>query len=400
MSTWSTKKFSEITEFIQGGGTPSTNDISYWNGNVSWLTPAEITNHPDMYISDTKRHITENGVANSSAKVFEPNTVLMASRATIGTVVLNSLPMATNQGFINIKPKEELNPEFLYFWINANRNFLESQGTGSTFREISKGIFKNLEISYPKKETQNSVVYILKTIKSKINTLNKNIQQYKQLKQSLMEKLFYSVTDLPNGWEVKKAGEVVDIVKKSKVITGDSPIPFIPMSLIADDSLYCRNFEMKRKDNIASGTYFENKSLLVSKITPCFENGKQGIADIPNEYGITSTEIIPLKSKSNTFNIKYLHYLLIEKNRRVYLASTMEGTTGRQRLKTNVLLDLLIPVAPLEEQNRIIDLLEGIDQKVDLIKGKLTLYNNLFNSLLHKLMNQEIDVSNLEFENA
>ncbi len=282
-----------------------------------------------------------------------------------------------------------------FFYYNLLSKPLPNRGYNRHFK-----LLQELTIDLPTQTQQHVIVHILDTLDKKINLIKNELTKYKQLKQALMEKLFYSTADLPNGWEIKRVGEVVGIVKKNKVNIGDNPIPFIPMSLIADDRLYCQNFEMRSKNNIASGTYFENKALLVSKITPCFENGKQGIADIPNEYGITSTEIIPLKSKTDTFNIKYLHYLLIEKNRRTYLASTMEGTTGRQRLKTSVLLDLSIPVAPIEEQNRIIYLLEGVDQKVDVIKGKLTIYNNLFNSLLHKLMNQEIDISNLEFKNA
>lgn len=393
MTTWNTKKFSEVAESIQGGGTPSTNDISYWNGNVAWLTPAEITNYPDIYISNTKRHITDKGVGNSSAKVFEPNTVLMTSRATIGTVVLNSVPMATNQGFINIKPKKDLNPEFLYFWINANRVFLESQGTGSTFKEISKGVFKNLEISYPEIEAQKNIVYTLTTIRKKLKVLNKQIQHYRQLKQSLMEKLFTEglrkeqkvVSEeglIPQSWVVQNLYEIADYTTgklDSNAMVEGGEYPFFTC---AQETFAINDFA------------FDQEALLLAG------NNARGIYSIKYYKGkfnaYQRTYVISIK---NTQIVKYAFLKYVIQRKLENLRAQSLGSTTKY-ITATILKNIKVLLPSVEEQSEIAESLDILETKIQNSSTELKIYEKLFNIVLNKLMNQEIDVSNLEFENA
>ncbi|MBP1465023.1 restriction endonuclease subunit S [Candidatus Chloroploca sp. M-50] len=98
---WRTTTLGEMGA-VSGGGTPSTSIDAYWNGDIPWLVPSDVTSNPELYISRTSRNITSNGLENSSTKLLPPGTVLMTSRATIGEVVINTVEMATNQGFINL----------------------------------------------------------------------------------------------------------------------------------------------------------------------------------------------------------------------------------------------------------------------------------------------------------
>src|SRR5690349_20579744 len=100
-ANWKTVKLGDLGK-ISGGGTPSTKVGEYWGGDIPWLTPGEISQINNIFIATTERKITNAGLVSSSLDVLPIGTVLMTSRATIGEVAINTVPMTTNQGFINI----------------------------------------------------------------------------------------------------------------------------------------------------------------------------------------------------------------------------------------------------------------------------------------------------------
>lgn len=188
---WKTKKIKEVIKEISGGGTPSTQNKNYWNGDILWLTPTDVTTNKKMYIDKSTRTISELGLKNSSAKLLKPNTILMTSRATIAEVTINTVPMTTNQGFINIVFKEEeVIPEYAYFWIKFHKGYIESQATGSTFKEISKGVFKNLEFSYPDLPEQKNIIAQLKLIEDQIEISSNIAESYKELRSIILYRVF------------------------------------------------------------------------------------------------------------------------------------------------------------------------------------------------------------------
>jgi type I restriction enzyme, S subunit len=128
------------------GGTPDTNNSSYWNGGIQWCTPSEITSLNSKYISSTERTLSNDGLNNSSANLLPPNTLIVCTRATVGDCAINTSPMATNQGFKSLILKQEYSPEFVYYLICHNKHQLVRYASGSTFLEISMRDFCNLII--------------------------------------------------------------------------------------------------------------------------------------------------------------------------------------------------------------------------------------------------------------
>jgi len=198
---------------------------------------------------------------------------------------------------------------------------------------------------------------------------------------------------IPEHWEVVKLGEVFKITQKPKNLKLENYnlIPFIPMENIGFGT-FNPKYVMKNPKDILSGTYFEKGDLLLAKITPSFENGKQSVVnDIPIEFGIATTEVIPLKQTEKSL-ISYLFYYLMKPEFRKYLALKMEGSTGRKRLPKEVLFNSLIPLPPLDEQQKIANILTTIDQKIQAEEKKKTVLQNLFKTLLQQLMTGKIRV--------
>lgn len=138
---------------VYGGATPKTKDERCWNGEFRWITPAELDNKT-VYISETARTITGEGVASASLTPLPKGTVLLSSRAPIGKVAITNVEMYCNQGFKNIVCGSRLNPRYLYSLLRFNTDYLNSLGRGATFKEISKRVVENIMIPVPQIDLQ------------------------------------------------------------------------------------------------------------------------------------------------------------------------------------------------------------------------------------------------------
>ena len=136
------------------GSTPNSKNSSYWNGEIKWITPAEMTEE-SYYIYDTERHLTEEGLKAANLTLLPCRSVLFSTRAPIGKVGLVGSPMYCNQGFKNFVCGDQLNPVYLYYSLIFKREYLVSLGTGTTFKELSKKAVENLKIAVPPLILQN-----------------------------------------------------------------------------------------------------------------------------------------------------------------------------------------------------------------------------------------------------
>ena len=146
---WKLKHVSEIGDII-GGGTPSTDNEEYWNGNIPWLSPADLTDYQGVYIDKGANNITELGLAKSSAKMMPKDTVLLSSRAPIGYVALAKNDICTNQGFKSVVCNQSImKPSYLYLYFKLNKSYLQSFASGATFPELSGSMVKKLKVLVP-----------------------------------------------------------------------------------------------------------------------------------------------------------------------------------------------------------------------------------------------------------
>lgn len=186
---WRVGKIGDEIETI-GGGTPSTKEPSYWdNGNIIWYSPTDLTRSKSMYTTSTSKMITDLGLKRSSAKLFPKYSILMTSRATVGEITINICEACTNQGFIVMIPNEKLSLYFLYTWLKSNLKTVHNLASGSTFPEISKSDFRNIEVvvgSYSVLSNYNETIKpIFKSIENNIL----EIEMLAQLRDTLLPKL-------------------------------------------------------------------------------------------------------------------------------------------------------------------------------------------------------------------
>jgi type I restriction enzyme S subunit len=226
---WEVKTLNHIGQ-IYTGGTPSTTNPEYWDGDINWIIPSEVTQIEGPFLYSSERKITEKGLKNSSAKVVPENSIIVCTRATIGNCVINKVPIATNQGFKSLSPYEIHDVKFIYYSIVKNKNNLLRLGAGSTFLEVSRRDFERIRLAIPPLSEQQKIAEILSTWDRAIEQTRQLIEAKRRLKKGLMQQLltgrmrfpgFGSPVEkrgeLPEGWERKK------INKLGKVYSGGTP---------------------------------------------------------------------------------------------------------------------------------------------------------------------------------
>lgn len=194
---WVVKRLDELAE-VRSGGTPSTARDEYWDGNIPWCTPTDITALDGYkYLDATNRSISTLGLESSSAELVPANSVVMTSRATIGECAISLVPVCTNQGFKSFVPRESVDAEFLYYLLVMQRpGFMRLCG-GSTFLEIGKRQISSFEVRIPPTETEQvDISATLSDMDAEIAALEAKLAKTRRIQQGMMQQLLTGRTRL------------------------------------------------------------------------------------------------------------------------------------------------------------------------------------------------------------
>lgn len=324
--------------------------------------------------------------------------------------ILDDIPLdfayATTEVF-PLKPHpDRLDRMFLFHFLRLSqvRTDMAAQMEGSTGRQrIPKKVLDNYPICLPPLAEQRRIAAVLTTLQEAIASQEDVIAAARAFKRSLMHRLFTygpapvpaetketEIGEIPAHWEVKPLHDVAEFVTKPRSlrIAAFRSIPFIPMDYIPDSNMTVRGWIAKDSEDISTGTYCERGNLLVAKITPSFENGKQAILgdELPLHFAYATTEVYAIRGKPGGLAEQFMFYYLKQENIRRELAEKMEGTTGRQRLPKSVMANSFLPVPPSDEQSEIVHVLITLDARIAAEEDRKTALEALFKSMLHQLM--------------
>lgn len=185
---WRVGTLEEVTN-IKGGTTPSTTNKEFWDGDICWSSPKDLSNHDFAFLLDTNKKITKKGLENISSGLLPKGTLLLSSRAPIGYLAISNVDIAINQGYIALLDDAMFSNYFMYLWLKINMNLIISSANGSTFLEISKGSFKKIKCVIPTKNILDDFDVLIKSIFNKLLLNTKQIQILQETRDSLLPKL-------------------------------------------------------------------------------------------------------------------------------------------------------------------------------------------------------------------
>ncbi len=334
---------------VEGGGTPKSDVAEYWDGGVKWATLVDLPQDDFIsQITDTKRTISDAGLANSSAKMVPENSVIVSTRATIGRIGINRVPIATNQGFKNVvvQDYDRVSPEYVALALTRLVPTMKAWATGGTFAEISKSKFCELKIPLPPLDVQRVIV-------SEIEGYQKVINGARAILENYRPHIFVDPK-----WPMIALADIAQInPKKSELkdLPLETSVSFVPMAVLQENQPDFVPIEIKPLNEVVgSYTYFRDDDVLVAKVTPCFENGKAGIAKgLESGIGFGSSEFYVVRTGERTAP-RWLYHWLTTPDFRARATAQMTGTGGLQRVPRSVVEEEAIPLPPIETQQAIV----------------------------------------------
>ncbi len=192
---WERKTFKGVCLAV-GGGTPSTKRPEYWGGDITWVTPTDVTKNDSLFLSESDRTITEMGLENSSAKLLPPEAVLMTSRASIGYFAIPDRPVCTNQGFISIVPIEGGSRMYLLSNLRERVDEMLGLATGATFKELSKTKFNAMDILWPESTILGEFCERVELLFAQMKNMAIQNDLLKQARDQLLPKLMSGQLDI------------------------------------------------------------------------------------------------------------------------------------------------------------------------------------------------------------
>ncbi len=390
-SNWQRVRLGDIAEII-GGGTPSTQITSFWNGSINWFTPTEIG--ITKYVYKSQRTITPLGLKKSSAKLLPIGTILLTSRASIGDCAILKVVATTNQGFQSLIPLEKINNEFLYYLMLTLKNKLLKLASGSTFLEVSPNKIKNLLIPLPPLNEQIAIANILSDVDRYLYSLDALILKKESVKKALSFELLSQRKRLKGfnqAWQRVRLGTY-------KYRRGSFPQPYGNPQWYSDNGMpfvqvydVGENFKLNQKTKQKISKIAQPMSVFVPKNSVIITlQGTIGRVAL-TQYDCYCDRTI-LIFDNNTLNDvnKYFFVLSLftkfEEEKRKADGSIIKTIT-KQTLK-----DFEIFLPPLDEQIAIANILSALDNEIANLKNKKRQFGNIKKALNHDLMSAKIRV--------
>ncbi len=393
-NNWEIKQLNEVCEIVNGG-TPDTNVSSFWDGKNLWITPKDMGKLSGIYVNNTLRKITDDGLKNSSAKLLPINSIILSSRAPIGHLAINTKPISTNQGCKGLIPKKDIVPLYLYYFLFKSVELLNSLGSGATFKELSGSKLGMVEIPLPPLPEQKEIVAILDKAFADIAKAKDNAEQNLKNTKELFESSLQSVfSNKGNGWEEKTLEDV--LLKTETVDPTKRPneeFIYLDVSSVNKETKEIENaVTLLGKDAPSRAKKIvKTNDVIFATVRPTHSR----VALITEEYNgqVCSTGYFVLRTKDFLDN-KLVFYFLLTKDFNKQMEKLQKGASYPAVTDSEVKGIYITYPKSLKEQQDIVKKLDSLSAETKKLESiyqqKINDLEELQKSILQKAFNGEL----------
>lgn len=379
---WKYKTIGDVCTVI-GGSTPKSEVSEYWGGENYWVTPAELNGN--KYQGATNRTITNLAVQKTNLKLLPKGTVLLSSRAPIGKVAITTVPMYCNQGFKNIICSENLLNEFVYWYLYNSTEYLNSLGTGATFKEISKKTTESIVIPVPPLPEQERIVAELDLLTGIIDKQKAQLGELDTLAQSIFYDMFGDPIENEKGWKVEKMGEVCTIERggsprpiEQYLTDAENGINWIKIGDATDGGMVITSTKQKIKpEGMKKSRYVHKGDFLLSN---SMSFGRPYILGVD---GCIHDGWLVIQDTKHVFNKIYLYYLL--GSSQIYKAFQSMAVGGVvNNLNKDIVKAVRVAIPGLEFQESFAQKIQSIESQKESINRSIAETQKLFDYTMDK----------------
>lgn len=371
--TWKQKPIETLARVTQGG-TPDTSNPDYWGGPIHWLTPAEMSKGNSPYIDSTNRTLTEDGLHYCSSELLPMHSVIVSTRAPIGHLAINTVPMAINQGCRGLIPIADAH--FLYYSLLHAKPRLMDFGAGNTFKELSGSALKRFEVPAPEPAEQQKIAECLGSLDDLIAAEGRKLAALRDHKQGLMQQLFpregetrprlrFSEFKSVPDWEEKPLREVCSINPPANGLP--ESFIYIDLESVLGGVLIKRNWIQREDAPSRAQRLLQQEDVIFQIVRPYQRNNL--FVDFEEEGPfVASTGYAQLRA----FACKRFLYQAVHND--VFVNKVIVKCTGSSypAINSKDLAEISLPVPPTEdEQHRIADCLASLDAMITAQAEKL-----------------------------
>ena len=423
MDDWRECRLGDIGTVV-GGGTPSRERADYWDGSIPWLTPGEITGNRKKFVSETQDGISTLGLAASGAKLLSTGSLLMTSRASIGSCALAGKPMATNQGFTNLTPGTDVDPSFLFHLGLTLGREMTRRASGTTFLEISGREFGRIAVRLPPLEEQRWIAEVLDTIDETIQATEHVIAKRKRIRAGLAIDLVegrlgdarltaWNSIETPDCGYPSQLPPAMRLGKRETCRLADVADSIVdgPFGSALKTEHYVQDpgVRVVRLANLGEGHYIDDDEafidedyanvlsrhevrsgdvLVASLGDDSHRPGRACLYPVEFAPGIVKADCFRVRP-SNSVDSRFLMEILNSKSAAARVRELAQGVT-RNRVNLRHLRRIVLQVPQLGKQRRIAEILDSIDETVQANEGRLDKLRHLRSGLAADLLSGRV----------
>lgn len=397
-------KLGEVCKVISGS-TPKREKAEYWGGAIPWVTPKEISRLASPYLWNSAEKITEEGFRSCSTTMLPAGSLLLSSRAPIGLLAINKIPVCTNQGFKSLIPSKEVDVKYLYLYLKANVNSLQAKGNGATFKELAKPTVGDFPIVLPPLDDQIRIAHLLGKVEGLIAQRKQHLQQLDDLLKSVFLEMFGDPVRNEKGWDVQPCEKaVLDISSgtsyggEDRAFVGSDEVGVLKISAVTKGTFDPTEFKVvnpaqitKRLRFVKRGDFLFSRANTVELVAAC--------CVVPQDYTrlFLPDKLWVFTLNAELVNSQFFNYLLKnERYRNVVRSLASGGHDSMLNISMKKFMTLGIPCPQIDIQKQFAVIVEKVAGIKSRYQHSLADLETLYGALSQQAFKGELDLSRVD----
>lgn len=403
---WTIQDLGDVTEKIEGGGTPSRAEPAYWSGDIPWVTVKDLKR---VRLSLAEESISELGLKESASRLIPKNTMIIATRMALGKAVMFDRAVTINQDLKAVFPRRDLDSEYLLHWYLSKAESIQSMGTGSTVKGIRLDDLRLIPIALPPLKEQQKIASIFTAVDEVIASTTAQINKLKDLKTGMMQELLTKgightefkdspLGRIPKGWSTKKFDDVLVKVGSGITPTGGSAVySEVGIPFIRSQNVYPDGF---RFDDIAFITEeqhnkMKSSQLLANDVLLNITGASIGRCYyLPNEFaaGNVNQHVCILRCNFDLIDQVFLtNYINSDMGQRQIM--NLQAGGNREGLNFQQIKAMILPLPRITEQREISKLLSAVALNISMLTKKMNSLMDCKKALMQDLLTGKVRVN-------